>query len=109
MSGLLTPPSGLRQGDGGPSGGGARSRGAEGSRTRPRPGLRRVAPYLAYDALHRGDDVAGALRAIADEPFDPVLYEGLGEDVGLPARSSARFPSRISSRIGVDAPERFSV
>jgi predicted ribosome quality control (RQC) complex YloA/Tae2 family protein len=48
--------------------------------------------YLAYDALHRGNDVAGALRAIADEPFDPVLYEGLGDDLGLPCAFVSPIP-----------------
>jgi predicted ribosome quality control (RQC) complex YloA/Tae2 family protein len=40
--------------------------------------------YLAYEALHRGTEVAAVLRAIASAPFQPVLYEGVTEDPHLP-------------------------
>jgi predicted ribosome quality control (RQC) complex YloA/Tae2 family protein len=47
-------------------------------------GFAGLPPYLAYEALRSGRDVASALRAIAAAAFEPVLYEGVTEDPALP-------------------------
>jgi len=62
-------------------------------------GLAGLPSYLAHEAAHRGgiaaegtaaegiaaEGIAEALRAIASEPFHPVLYSDLDPGLGLPA------------------------